>query len=127
MAYFMVASLMAAVGSAVNDIREANTLVTPVMMLMMIPWMLWMPISQAPNGSLATAFSFIPPVAPFAMMIRMAAEEPVPMWQIPASIVWGYICVVAMVWMTARIFRIGVLMTGKPPSPLELLRWIRYS
>ena len=127
MAYFMVASLMAAVGSAVSDIREANTLVTPVMLVMMIPWMLWMPISQAPNGALATAFSFIPPASPFALIIRRAAEEPIPAWQMPVAIIWGYICVLAMVWLAAKIFRVGVLMYGKPPNPLELLKWLRYS
>jgi ABC-2 type transport system permease protein len=128
MAYFMIASLMAAVGSAVSDIREANTLVTPVMMLVMIPLMLWMPIIQAPNGAIATACSFIPPAAPFAMILRLAAEESVqPWWQIPLSIAWGYICVVGMIWMAAKIFRVGVLMYGKPPSPLELLKWLRYS
>jgi len=126
-AYFMVASLMAAVGSAVSDVREANTLVTPVMLLMAVPWMLWMPISQSPNGTLATVFSFVPPAAPFAMIIRLAAEEPVPAWQIPLTIVWGYLCVVGMVWMAARVFRVGVLMYGKPPTPVELLKWIRYS
>lgn len=127
MAYFMVASLMAAVGSAVSDIREANTLVTPVMLLMMIPWMLWMPISQAPNGGLATAFSFIPPASPFALIIRRAAEEPIPGWQMPVAIIWGYLCVFAMIWMAAKIFRVGVLMYGKPPSPIELIKWVRYS
>lgn len=127
MAYFMVASMMAAVGSAVSDIREANTLVTPVMMILMVPLMLWMPISQAPNGMIATIFSFIPPAIPFAMILRMAAEEPVPMWQMAASIVWGYICVFGMVWGAAKIFRIGVLMYGKPPSPVELIKWLRYS
>ncbi len=127
MAYFMIASLMAAVGSAVSDIREANTLVTPVMLMIMIPWILWMPISQSPKGALATVFSFIPPASPFAMIIRMAAEEEVPFWQYPVTIVWGYLCVIAMVWMAAKIFRVGVLMYGKPPSPLELIKWIRYS
>jgi ABC-2 type transport system permease protein len=127
MAYFMVASLMAAVGSAVSDIREANTLVTPVMLIMMVPWMLWMPISQAPNGSIATAFSFIPPASPFAMIARLAAEEPVPTWQIIAALAWGYVCTVAMVWLAAKIFRVGVLMYGKPPSPIELIKWARYS
>ncbi len=127
MAYFMVASMMAAVGSAVTDIREANTLVTPVMMLVWVPWVLWMPISQAPNGAVATVFSFIPPVIPFVMVLRIGADEPVPFWQIPVTIVWGYICVFGMVWMAAKIFRVGVLMYGKPPSPLQLLKWMRYS
>ncbi len=127
MAYFMIASLMAAVGSAVSEIREANTLVTPVMMLLMIPWMLWMPITQSPNGTVATVCSFIPPMSPFAMILRHVAEEDIPTWQYPVSIIWGYICVLGMVWFAAKIFRVGVLMYGKPPSPLQLLKWARYS
>jgi ABC-type Na+ efflux pump permease subunit len=127
MAYFMIASIMAAVGSAVSDIREANTLVTPVMIVVTIPLLLWMPISQAPNGGLAAAFSFIPPAIPFVMILRLAADEAVPLWQIPATIVWGYACVLGMVWMAARIFRVGVLLYGKPPTPLQLLRWVRYA
>lgn len=127
MAYFMVASIMGAVGSAVTDVREANTLITPVMVAVWIPWILWMPISQAPNGGVAIAFSFIPPAVPFVMILRLAADEPVPFWQIVATIVWGYVCVLGMVWMAAKIFRVGVLMYGKPPSPVQLLKWIRYA
>jgi ABC-2 type transport system permease protein len=127
MAFLMIASIFAAVGSAVTDIREANTLVTPVMFVVMIPLILWMPISQAPNGGIATAFSFIPPAIPFVMILRVAADEPVPLWQIPATIVWGYVCVAGMIWLAAKIFRVGVLMYGKPPSPLQLLKWARYS
>lgn len=126
MAYFMIASLMTAVGSAVSDIREANQLMTPVMLVIMFPLFLWMPISQAPNGLVAQITSFIPPATPFVMILRVVAEEPVPVWQIVASIVWGSICMVGMVWLASRIFRVGVLMSGKPPSPLELIRWARY-
>ena len=61
------------------------------------------------------------------MILRIAADEPVPLWQIPATIVWGYACVLAMVWMSAKIFRVGVLMYGKPPSPLQLIKWLRYA
>jgi ABC-2 type transport system permease protein len=126
MAFLMIASIFAAVGSAVTDIREANTLVTPVMFVVMIPLILWMPISQSPNGGIATAFSFIPPAIPFVMILRVAADEPVPVWQIPATIVWGYLCVAGMIWMAAKIFRVGVLMYGKPPSLLQLIKWVRY-
>lgn len=127
MGYFMVASMFAAVGAAVTDIREANTLITPAMLLVWIPWMLWFPISQDPNGAVGTVFSFVPPIMPFVMILRVCADEPVPLWQIPATIVWGYICVVAMMWMAAKIFRVGVLMYGKPPSPLQLIKWLRYA
>jgi len=127
MGYFMVASMFAAVGAAVTDIREANTLITPVMMLVWIPWILWFPISQDPNGVIGTVFSFVPPIMPFVMILRIGADEVVPMWQIIASIAWGTVCTVAMIWMAAKIFRIGVLMYGKPPTPLQLLKWLRYS
>jgi len=126
MAYFMVATIFAAVGSAVSDIREANILITPVMIVMMVPFMLWLPISNSPNGGLATVCSFLPPLIPFAMILRLSAEETVPLWQIPVTMMWGYICVIGMVWMAAKIFRIGVLMYGKPPNPLELVKWLRY-
>jgi ABC-type Na+ efflux pump permease subunit len=127
MAYAMIACLLAAVGSAVSDVREANTLMTPVMLVLMVPLMLWMPITHSPNGAVATICSFVPPAIPFAMILRLVAEEPVPLWQVPASIVWGYACVIGMLWFASKVFRVGVLMYGKPPSPLELIKWVRYS
>ena len=126
MAYGMISCMMAMVGSAVSDVREANTLITPMMLILMVPLMLWMPISHDPNGLIATICSFVPPAIPFAMILRIASEEGVVWWQIALSMVWGFACVLAMIWMTAKIFRIGVLMYGKPPTPIELLRWIRY-
>ena len=127
MAYFMIASIMAAIGSAVNELREAQSLMTPAMLLLMIPLMLWLPISTSPNGMLATVTSFIPPLIPFVMILRVAGSEPIPMWQILLSFGIGFPAMVGMVWMSAKIFRVGVLMYGKPPSPLELLKWVRYS
>lgn len=98
------------------------------MLSLMIPLMLWFPISENPNGLLATITSFIPPVMPFVMVLRIsAASEQAPLWQILLSLVWGYAAMVGMVWLAARIFRVGVLMYGKPPSPMELIRWARYS
>ena len=127
MGFFMVAALMAGVGSAVSELREAQSLITPVMMMLMIPLVLWLPITENPNGLLATVTSYIPPLIPFVMILRVtAASEPVPLWQIISSIVVGYAWMFVMIWMCAKIFRVGVLMYGKPPNPLELLRWVRY-
>jgi ABC-2 type transport system permease protein len=124
MAYFMVASMMSAVGSAVSDLREAQSLVGPVMMVLVVPLMLWMPIVQNPNGMLATIAGFVPPATPFVMILRLtAATEPIPLWQTIASIVWGFACAFGMLWLAARIFRVGVLMQGKPPTPRELVKW----
>jgi ABC-2 type transport system permease protein len=126
MAYFMIAAIMAAIGSAVNELREAQSLMTPAMLLLMIPLMLWLPISDSPNGMLAQVTSFIPPLTPFVMILRTTGSEPIPTWQIAASLVWGYAAMIGMIWMAAKVFRVGVLMYGKPPTPMELLRWVRY-
>lgn len=125
-AYALIAALMTAVGSAVSDIREANSLLTPVMIVLFIPLLLWMPITQSPNGLIATVFSFIPPIIPFVMVLRIASDTPPPVWQILLSLVWGGFCVFATIWLAAKIFRVGVLMTGKPPTPRELLKWLTY-
>ena len=125
-AYFTIASIMAAVGSAVSDLREAQTLIGPVMIILMIPFLLWMPISENPNGTVAVICSFLPPIQPFAMIMRLAAStEPIPTWQTSLGAIIGLLSVFGFVWTASRIFRVGVLMQGKPPTPLELLRWIR--
>ena len=122
----MCAAMMAAVGSAVSDLREAQTLVSPVMLLMMMPMMLWLPISENPTGILATVTSFVPPIGPFVMVLRTTgAVEGIPGWQIGAALLVNALGAVGLVWLGARIFRIGILMQGKPPTPIELLRWAR--
>jgi ABC-2 type transport system permease protein len=126
MAYAFVSTMMASVGSAVNDLREAQSLVTPAMLLLMLPIMLWLPISEQPNGWVATISSFIPPAIPFVMVLRVtASNEPIATWQVALSMVWGFAWVGVFIWAGAKIFRVGVLMQGKPPTPRELLKWIR--
>jgi ABC-2 type transport system permease protein len=125
-AYFMVATIMAAVGSAVTELRDAQSLMGPVMIVLIIPMVLWPVLAEHPNGLIATITSLTPPLLPFIMILRVTAStEPVAMWQVVLSIVIGFGSVIAMVWMCARIFRIGVLMQGKPPSVVQLIRWIR--
>ncbi|MDE1038080.1 MAG: ABC transporter permease, partial [Phycisphaerales bacterium] len=125
-AYFMIATIMAAVGSAVNELRDAQSLMGPIMLVMVIPMIIWPVLSEHPNGMLATITSFTPPLLPFVMILRVTAStEPIAIWQIVLSIGVGIVSVVAMIWMCARIFRIGVLMQGKPPSILQLAKWIR--
>ena len=63
LAYFVIASMMAAIGAAVNEMREAQTLMTPVMLVMMLPWMLWLPISaQSELDVQHASCSFVPPI-----------------------------------------------------------------
>ena len=69
--------------------------------------------------------SFVPGVNPFVMVLRLGGTEPIPTWQIPASIVVGLFTVVFCAWAAAKVFRIGVLMYGKPPNFKTLVRWVR--
>jgi ABC-type Na+ efflux pump permease subunit len=124
-AYTIIASLMAAIGSAVNDLREAQSLMTPVMMIVMVPYLLWLPIARDPNSLFATITSFVPGVSPFVMIIRLTSTEPPPLWQVFATILLGIATAYAAVWVAAKIFRVGLLMFGKPPDLKTLLRWIR--
>lgn len=125
-AFFLIAAIMAAIGSAVSDIHEAQSLMGPIMMILIIPMLLIMPISMNPNSTLATTLSFIPPMSPFIMVMRIAAStEPLPFWQIALSIAIGLVSVCFATWAAAKIFRIGVLLYGKPPNFATLVKWIR--
>jgi len=124
-AYFVLGSFMAAIGAAVNDMREAQSLMMPVMLVVMVPWVLAMPISRHPNSLFATVASLVPPINPFVMMLRLTSTAPPPAWQAWLSIAIGVASVFGAVWMAAKVFRIGILMHGKPPNLATLVRWLR--
>ena len=121
------AALMAAIGSAVSEIREAQGLLTPVMLVLMAPIMFWMPISREPNSAMAVALSFVPGVGNFVTLLRMASNSPPPAWQVGLSILICAAGAAAAVWAASKVFRIGLLMFGKPLIFGTLIRWIRMS
>lgn len=124
-AFIVLAALMAAIGAAVNELREAQALLTPVILVVMLPMMLWMPISRDPNSMFATVLSLTPPVNPFVMILRMTSSVPPPLWQVWLSIGIGIASVFAAIWFAGKVFRIGLLMHGKPPNLRTLWRWVR--
>ena len=124
-AFFTVGSFMMAIGAAVNELREAQALMMPVTIVLMLPWFLWMPISRDPNSVLSLSASFIPPINTFGMLLRLSSSEPPPAWQVWLSIGIGIVGVYIAIWCAARVFRIGLLLTGKPPNLRTLVRWIR--
>jgi ABC-2 type transport system permease protein len=130
--YFVIgfglfACLMAAIGSAVSDVREAQALLGPIMLLLMFPWFLWYFIVNDPHSVFAMVLSYIPFTTPFVMILRVAQlTDPVPLWQMITTTLAGVAGVLAIGWAAVKIFRIGVLMYGKPPSFMDLLKWLRY-
>ena len=124
-AFFTIGSLMLAVGAAVNDMTEAQSLQMPLMLIVMLPWIFWPAISRNPGSMLAVTVSHLPPVNTFGMLLRMASSQPPPWWEVWLSIGTGLLAVVAAVWVAAKVFRIGLLMYGKPPDFRTLIRWVR--
>lgn len=125
LAYFMFASLLGAIGAAVNDLREAQSLMTPVMLFAMVPYFFFLPVTRDPNSVLSTTLSFIPPISPFIMVMRVASTEPPPVWQVAASIGVNTVGVLVCLWFAAKVFRVGLLMYGKPPNLTTLIKWVR--
>jgi ABC-type Na+ efflux pump permease subunit len=80
-------------------------------------------VSKDPNGTIAKVMSYIPPFTPFVMMNR-AAGPPTPMEYIVTTILLVGSVALAL-WAAAKIFRIGILLTGKPPKLFEILKWLR--
>ncbi len=125
LAYFTIAALMAAIGSAVSELRDAQSLMTPVMIFFMLPMLLMAPISSQPNSMLAVVLSFIPPIGNFVMLLRMVSNTPPPIWQSWLAILIGAAGVYVALRFAAKVFRIGLLMFGKPPTLGTLVRWAR--
>jgi len=123
--YLVFGAMMLAIGAAVSQMADAQSLLGPVMLLLMTPYILSPIIGQAPNSAFSVAVSFIPPVNTFAMMARLASVSPPPLWQAFLSLLVGLAAAAGAVWFAAKIFRIGLLMHGKPPNFATLVRWAR--
>ena len=125
--YLLISSLLAAVGSACNTLKEAQPMLTPLMLVLVVPMMFWMQIVNAPNSAQSVALSLIPPMTPFVMILRLASPvAEVPVWQQVLTPIWLAAWVLAAMWAASRVFRVGILMYGKPPGLRELAKWVRY-
>lgn len=119
----MVGSMLAALGSACNDAKDAQNLTFPAMLPIMIPMFLLMPILQEPSSSFATGLSLFPPFTPMLMLLRICTPMGVPAWQPWVGLSGVLLFTLLSVWAGGRIFRVGILMQGKPPKISHILRW----
>jgi len=124
-ANLLYGSLFQALSSACSDLKDAQSLLQPAMMVLIAAYLSSFLVVRAPDAPLAVALSFVPLFAPFAMLLRLALSPPPPVWQVLLSVGLLVATTLAVVWAAARIFRVGLLMQGKPPSLRELVRWIR--
>jgi len=123
-AALLYGSLFLALGSACSDLKDAQSMMQPAMILIMLPYLGSFIVIQNPESSLAVGMSFFPTMTPFTMMLRIAMPPGPPMWQVLVSVVGLVACTALFVWAASRIFRVGILMQGKAPTLPELLKWI---
>ena len=124
-AALMFGSIFLALGSACSDLKDAQSMLQPAMILVLLAYLGSFIVIRAPDSSLAVGMSFFPTITPFAMMLRIAMPPGPPMWQIVLSVALLLTVTAGVVWAAGRIFRIGLLMQGKPPNLPELMKWIR--
>lgn len=122
--FFMFSGIYAAVGAMCNTDEEANQAQFPVVMLLITPLMSLMPILQDPSATWARVVSLIPLFSPILMWGRVVAGG-VPAWEIALSFVLMTLAILAIAWLAGRIYRVGILMTGKRPTLPEVWRWVR--
>ncbi len=122
--YFFYASIYAAIGSAVDNLQDASQLQTVAILPIILAFVISMTVVNDPNSSLAMWTSFIPFTSPMVMMARMPFG--IDGWQMAVSLVLLYAGFVGMVWVAAKVYRVGIFMYGKKPTFSDLIRWIRY-
>jgi len=124
--FFFYASLYASIGAAVNTVQEAQSLVFPVLLPIIVGMVSFPAVLEAPDGALAFTLSMIPGISPLIMFLRIVVQTP-PGWQITLSIALLALAIVGVLWVAARVYRVGILMYGKKPTFPELMRWVRHS
>ena len=124
--FIFYSSLFAAVGAMVSSQEDVQQAQMPVMIMLISSIMFLGPILTNPGSNLARVMSLIPFSAPILMPLRMTLV-PVPWYELAASLGGVAVACVAAIWLSARIYRVGLLMYGKRPSFAELVRWVRYA
>ena len=120
--FLLYACLLVGAGSLCNSLKDAQSLMLPLLVPLIVPLLTMIPITQDPNGTLARIMSYIPLFTPFVMMNRAAGS--LPLWEYLATTVLLLLSIYFAVRGAGKVFRIGILMTGKPPRVGEVMRWL---
>jgi ABC-type Na+ efflux pump permease subunit len=124
-AVLMFGSIFLAIGAASSDLKDAQGMMQPAMLIVLLPILIAPVIIRAPDSGLAIGASFFPTAAPFLMLIRLAMTPAPPLWQVLLSVVLMLGTACGLVWAAGRIFRVGLLMQGKGATLAEMIRWVK--
>jgi ABC-2 type transport system permease protein len=128
--YLIYSSIYAAIGAAVDNETDTQQFIFPVILpLMLAIYVGFFSVFSNPHGPIAVGFSLFPLTSPIVMLMRLPGgigEGGVPLWELLTSILLLIITFIGIVWLAAKIYRVGILMYGKKPSYKELFKWIKY-
>jgi len=123
--YLFLSGWLSWVGAVVDSEQEAKPLMVPVIVLFSLSFMVGMVVVDDPDSSLAHILSFVPPLSPAMMIMRMRFSE-VPVWEPAVAALLLAAAATVIIWIGSRIFRVGILMQGKRPTVPEIVRWARH-
>lgn len=128
--YLIYSSIYAAIGAAVDNETDTQQFIFPIIMpLMLAVYVGFFSVFSNPHGPIAVGFSLFPLTSPIVMLMRLPGglgEGGVPIWQFITSIILLIGTFIGIVWLAAKIYRVGILMYGKKPTYKELFKWLRY-
>ncbi len=124
LAFFLYAAGYASLGAAAEDEHHLGQLAWPLIFCLMIPMVMISPIVMNPSGPLTIGLSFFPLTSPIVMLVRVLVS-PVAAWELALCVGILLVSIIGMTVFAAKIFRIGILMSGKRPTLSEILRWLR--
>lgn len=122
--YFMYASIFAAVGALNSNETEAQQMMWPVVIIVMVPMMTLGPVMEDPDGTMAVWLSQVPLFSPILMFARVALGGAA-LWEVGLSLLGMALGLLGMAFVAGKIYRVGILMQGKRPTLPEAWRWVR--
>ena len=123
--YLLYSSIFAAIGASVDNESDTGQFMTPITLVVLFALYAGMYSAENPDGPLAFWCSMIPFTSPIVMMVRVPFD--VPIWQLIVSLCLLSVTIIGTIWLSAKIYRVGILMYGKKPTLKEIIKWIRYN
>ena len=123
-ALIIFGSMFSAIGAACSEIRDAQSLMTPVMLLVMTPMLCIGPILDSPTSFFSRAVSLFPPATPMLMFARIAIPPGPSAWEVAAGTILTGVFAIGCVWVAGKVFRVGILSQGQAPTMIKLIGWV---
>lgn len=124
LALLIYGSMFSAIGAACSELRDAQSLMTPAMFLLILPMFGWVAILRSPGSTFARWLSLFPPATPMLMLLRLALPPGPQPWELGLAFVLTAGFTLLCVWTAGKIFRIGVLAQGQTPTLGRLIQWV---